>query len=301
MASSAAPFEKAGKKVSTSAQSKGRAIQDSVNRDNEKDFSTVRTNVPTKPEVTSGDGRRFISGYNKDALGGDTVQAFEEGQDNPEPDVNVPNVISQVTNQATKRQNKFYGFTKADKDWVEMEAKKRVMLTVGQGGDGSIIEGVGQVQIKPNSPTWDYFARQQQEQLHADYKKFVFSMIDLSKPEERNYWNKVAPGYLKEKRAAMRQETKERAVLEDIALHGVQTEKDLFLLYKRQQQIQSDRASPINQSGSQPVPRNTWLGYLQAFFISNDGDNPRQETFSYAPREGALANGIREANWWTGV
>lgn len=301
MASSAAPFVKAGKKVNFSAQSAGKAIQDSVNKQNEKDFSTVRTNVPTKPDVTSWDGARFISGYNKDALGGNTVQAFEQGQDDPDQDVNQPNVISQVTNQATKRQNQFYGFTKADKDWVEMEARKRVMTTIGQAQDGSVIEGVGQVQIKPNSPMWDYFARQQEEQLHADYKKFVFSMIDLSKPEERNYWNKIAPGYLKEKRAAMRQETKERAVLEDIALNGVQTEKDLFLLYKRQQQIQPDRASPINYSGSLSVPRNSVLGELLGYFISNDNNAPKQQTFSYIPRNAVTSTAARQPNWWTGV
>lgn len=300
MASSSAPFVTAGKKVSSSAQSAGKNIQDSVNRQNEKDFSTVATNVPTKPDVTRGDGKRFISGYNRDALDGNEVQAFEAGQDNPDQDVNRPNVISQVTNQATKRQNKFYGFTKADKDWVEMEARKRVMTTI-DGANGGIIEGVGQVQIQPNSPMWEYFARQQQEQLHADFKKFIFSMIDLSKPEERNYWNKIAPQYLKEKRAAMRQETKERAVLEDIALNGAQSEKDLFLLYKRQQQPQIDRASPINQSGVESVPRNSFLGWLQAFFISDNTTNPKQETFSYAPRTGATSIGPREPNWWTGV
>jgi hypothetical protein len=299
MASSAAPFQTAGKKVSGSAQSAGKAIRDSVNRQNEKDFSTVATNVPTLPDVTSGSGRRFISGYNKDALGGNTVQAFEQGQDNPDQDINRPNVISQVTNQGTKRQNKFYGFTKADKEWVDMEARKRVMDTVGQGGNGAVIEGVGQVQIQPNSPMWEYFARQEQEQLHADFKKFIFSLIDLSKPEERNYWNKIAPEYLKEKRAAMRQETKERAVLEDIALNGAQTEKDLFLLYKRQQQLQRDRASPINNSGDQPVPRNSLLGSLLSYFIS-DTTTPNQ-TFSYAPRTGATSTGAREPNWWTGV
>jgi hypothetical protein len=298
MASSAAPFQTAGKKVSGSAQSAGKAIRNSVNRDNEKDFTSVDTNVPTKPEVTSESGRRFISGYKREALGGPQVQAFEQGQDDPDQEINRPNVISQVTNQGTKRQNKFYGFTKADKDWVEMEARKRVMQTVGQGGDGSVIEGVGQVQIQPNSPVWDYFAREQQEQFHADFKKFIFSMIDLSKPEERNYWNKIAPAYLKEKRAAMRQETKERAVLEDIALNGVQTEKDLFLLYKRQQQLQKDRASPINSSGDTPVPRNSLLGEVFAWFVSLGG---RDETMNYANR--ASAQTIippRQANWWNG-
>jgi hypothetical protein len=153
------------------------------------------------------------------------------------PDADVARVSRPVTEASQLRAKKtvvqakqglqtFGNFTTADPFDEEFSIRKEVI-----DPETGIIPGIGKVYSGSDDPIWQYAARKQAQQFHDQYKQFIFSQVDLTRPESRVYWEKKFPEYVKSLRDGLRKNRMLRARLEDIGLYGVQNEEDMWLLY----------------------------------------------------------------------
>lgn len=101
------------------------------------------------------------------------------------------------------------------------------------GTDG-IVPNIGKALVGSDHPFWEYAAKKEALILQEDYEMFKLSQIDLTTPEARQFWETRHPQLTNKLREGLRKQRLERAKLEDIGAFGVQSEKDLWLLYKKE-------------------------------------------------------------------
>lgn len=97
-----------------------------------------------------------------------------------------------------------------------------------------IVPGVGKVLVGSDHPFWDWAAKKEALKMSEEFEAFKFSQIDLTTPEARQFWESRHPELVQKLREGLRKDRLNRATLEDIALFGVQNEKDLWTLYERE-------------------------------------------------------------------
>lgn len=148
----------------------------------------------------------------------------------PLTDENRINALRSVV-EARQGLQTFGGFTTADPYDEVMLLMRSVVNNEG------IIPGVGKVYLPEDSPFWEYVARKKAMSFHDDYKKFIFSQIDLSSPERRAYWEARFPEYTNSLREGLRKQRALRARMEDIGMYGVQNETDMWLLYMKEKSM----------------------------------------------------------------
>lgn len=134
--------------------------------------------------------------------------------------------ISRVTaQQALQRLGNFTTMLPDDFKWY---LHQQIVNNAG------VVPGVGRALLPSDSPFWEYAAKKEALRVQNDYEMFKMSQIDLTTPEKRQFWETRFPELTQKLRTGVRKQREERAKLEDIGLYGVQNEKDLWLLYKKE-------------------------------------------------------------------
>lgn len=148
----------------------------------------------------------------------------------PLTDINRANAQSTVINARQGLQT-FGNFSTADPYDKVVQGMRSVINKDG------VIPGIGKVQIRDDSPFWDYVARKKALELQEQFQSFIYNQIDLSSPESREYWESKFPEFTKQLREGLYKNRLIKAKLEDIGLYGARNEKDMWLLYLREKGI----------------------------------------------------------------
>lgn len=116
-------------------------------------------------------------------------------------------------------------------------------------GENGVVDGIGKVQVGPDSPFWDYAARKKALEFENEFKGFVYNQIDLSTPESRELWEKRFPDFTEALRSGLYKNRMLRARLEDIGLYGARNEEDMWLLYLQEKGLADKEKYLEDQEG----------------------------------------------------
>jgi len=153
-----------------------------------------------------------------------------------------------------------------------------------------VIPHVGKVFVPQDF--YDYAERIKEEQLRVDFKRYKMSLMNLTRPAERKFWEKIEPDLTKEHREALKTARIEQARMDDIALHGMQSEDDFMFMWKRQQEENKKIPIQSEERLKAQVPRNQWMGTILERIVEGWAGESVQGANTYGDPEGIAADEI---------
>lgn len=133
--------------------------------------------------------------------------------------------------------------------------------------ENGIVKGIGKVHLTGDHPFWNWAAKKEALRMQEEFEKFKLSQIDLRTPESRAYWEAKQPQLVKKLREGLRKDRENRAILEDIGLHGVQSEKDLWTLFEYEKGFKRIPLGSYQSAGTAdhgPIIGQRPIGWVQA-------------------------------------
>lgn len=251
--------------VNPGAMRRGSALESNIVREQHDSQRDVANMQPTASANTGADGTQQITGYKMTPTQAEIARPISETQQD--------NALHSVI-EAKQGLQTFGNFTTGD----PFDEMVELMKSVGMDQDG-IIPGVGKILVKEDHPFWEYGARKNAQEFHDDFKKFIYSQIDLTTPERRAYWEGRFPEYTQSLRAGLRKNRALRARMEDIGLYGVQNETDMWLLYMKEKGVaENEKFMEQELGGGSPYQSQNPLGTNSAdmsAYNPSEGTNGR--------------------------
>lgn len=269
--------------INPPAQMEGAQLEDQILQEAQSSVRDVGYNQPRANVEQGADGpdSQQITGYKV---------TDQPDLARPITDQNRKNALRSVV-EARQGLQTLGGYTTAD-PYDEMV---ELMKSVGMDSETGIIPGLGKVYVPPDHPYWSYAARKHALQFEQDFKDFMISQIDLTKPESRAYWEARFPQLTNMLRDGLRKNRLLRAQMEDIGLYGVQNIQDMWLLYMKEKGVAENEKDMIwskrngnrlkyqtpmgdEHPGSSSIPGILqWPSYLRSFFQSLSGASHTNE------------------------
>lgn len=95
--------------------------------------------------------------------------------------------------------------------------------------EGGVIPKLGKV-IVPEQ-FWNWAQAKQEQSFEEQFNRFIFNQVDVTRPENRAYWEKKFPGYMQKVYDAYAMKAQIEAKVAEIQIKGAQTMQDFYFMY----------------------------------------------------------------------
>lgn len=117
-----------------------------------------------------------------------------------------------------------------DQDEVYWRNRQQVLTQATRNQTNkSIIPGAGKVYL--DSKYWEFAQKEREKEVARMFEEFVYSQINLSTPEKRQYWESRFPEYTENAYRSIEKQKELELKLSKIAIRGFKTRDDFLLKF----------------------------------------------------------------------
>lgn len=154
-----------------------------------------------------------------------------------------------------------------------------------KANNGNPNDPLSQMDIIAPDSYFDYMKRKSEQELLGDYEAWVYSQVDLTKPETMQFWYNAIP-WLQEKRLRVIEEQAEiQKRVARLAVEGVKSEDDMKFIFALKQGL-------VPLSGTPLYDLNSAGANQKGVFVANDFQaglmNPYATFFIKTPLDASL-------------